>query len=328
MQPGSITAIVPVWNRRELIAPLLANLAAQTEPVAEVLAIDNGSTDGAAEAAAAGGARVIRMGRNAGFAAAVNRGIGECRTEWLAVVNNDVELSPAYLATLRQSATAGGAWFATGKIFAAGSQRILDATFDVLCRGACAWRAGNGELDGPLYADSRTIYSAPWTAAIFRTGLFARVGLLDESFESYLEDVEFGVRCVLSGCAGVFVPTALAWHQGSATLGRWHPDTVRRISRNQVLLWARHYPARCLWPAVVAQALWGIVALRHGTALSWLRGKVEGIERYSSGSSTGSPAQTAVLMDWLRENERLLRYASPPYWRIYSRLTGVRQTDT
>ena len=71
----NISAIVPVWNGRDLLARLLDTLEAQTRPAAELLVVDNGSTDGAPELARARGARVIAMGRNAGFAAAVNRGI-------------------------------------------------------------------------------------------------------------------------------------------------------------------------------------------------------------------------------------------------------------
>ena len=70
---------MPVWNGRELLARLLATLEAQTRPAAELLIVDNGSTDGAPDMARARGARVIAMGRNAGFAAAVNRGISEGR---------------------------------------------------------------------------------------------------------------------------------------------------------------------------------------------------------------------------------------------------------
>ncbi|MGA9628206.1 MAG: glycosyltransferase family 2 protein, partial [Bryobacteraceae bacterium] len=237
----SITAIVPVWNGRELLERLLASLEAQTEAAAELLVVDNGSTDGAPELARARGARVIPMGRNAGFAAAVNRGIRESRGEWIAVLNSDVELAPDYFAKLLAACSAD-TWFATGKILAAASDHRIDATFDLLCRGGAAWRVGNGRADGPASSLARPIWSAPWTAALFRAELFQRVGLLEESFESYLEDVDFGLRSAAQGLAGQYVPEALAWHRGSATLGRWHPETVRRMARNQLLLLARHYP--------------------------------------------------------------------------------------
>ena len=89
----SISAIVPVWNGRPLLERLLDTLEAQTLPAAEWLVVDNGSTDGAPDAARARGARILPMGRNAGFAEAVNRGIRESRGDWVAVLNSDVELA-------------------------------------------------------------------------------------------------------------------------------------------------------------------------------------------------------------------------------------------
>src|SRR5207247_8385479 len=94
--PMSITAIVPVWNGRELLARLFDSLDAQTLRADEVIAVDNGSTDGAPDLAQKRGAHVIAMGRNAGFAAAVNRGIREARSHWIADLNCDVDLPPHY----------------------------------------------------------------------------------------------------------------------------------------------------------------------------------------------------------------------------------------
>src|SRR5579863_3386600 len=79
-----ITAIVPVWNGREVLVRLLDTLEAQTLPAGELLVVDNGSTDGAPDLARRRGARVIAMGRNAGFAPAVNRGIREARGDRIA----------------------------------------------------------------------------------------------------------------------------------------------------------------------------------------------------------------------------------------------------
>jgi GT2 family glycosyltransferase len=323
----SITAIVPVWNGRELLERLLASLEAQTAPAAELLVVDNGSTDGAPESARARGARVIPMGRNAGFAAAVNRGIRESRGEWIAVLNSDVELAPDYFSKLLAAGSAA-VWFATGKILAEGSSHRIDATFDALCRGGTAWRAGNGRADGPAFSLACPIWSAPWTAVLFRAELFQQVGLLEESFESYLEDVDFGLRCAAHGFAGQYVPDALAWHRGSATLGRWHPDTVRRMARNQLLLLARHYPRRLLvgwfWPILVAQFLWGAVALRHGAGFAWLRGEWQGFRRFFA--ARGQALDAKVLDSVLSTNERLIRSLQVStgfdlYWKLYFLLT-------
>jgi GT2 family glycosyltransferase len=322
-----ISVVVPVWNGRDLLARLMATLTAQTQPAGELLVIDNGSTDGAPELARREGARVIPMGRNAGFAAAVNRGIAESRGDRIAVLNSDVELAPDYLALL----AAADGWFATGKILRRGdgAAGTIDGTFDAVCRGGAAWRVGSGRPDGPAFSSPRSIASPPWTAVLFRAEIFRRAGALEESFESYLEDVDFGLRCARLGLTGCYVPAALAWHRGSATLGRWHPDTVRRIARNQILLLARHYPGdlllRYCWPILVAQLLWGALALRHGRTWAWLRGVCQGIGDFR-GAREKSQRFLSGRPQHLRDNEDLIRGMQAStgfdtYWRLYFLLT-------
>jgi GT2 family glycosyltransferase len=326
-----LSAIVPVWNGREMLVRLLDSLAAQTQPAAEWLVVDNGSQDGAPDAARERGARVISMGRNAGFAEAVNRGIAESRGEWLAVLNSDVEMAPDYLARLLAAAQAGGAWFATGKILVAGSNDQIDGTFDAMCRGGSSWRVGSGRTDRADFSASRQIWSPPFTAVLLRAEVFRRAGLLEASFESYLEDVDFGLRCASLDLPGVYVPGALAWHRGSAALGRWHPETVRRMARNQIFLVARHYPPRLLrrWfgAVIMAQMLWGGLALRHGAALGWLRGVFQGMRHFRAMRKSCRPFDVAVLDNLLRSNERLIRDLQTStgfdaYWKLYFLLTG------
>ena len=331
--PDEVSVIVPVWNGRAMVERLIGALRAQTHPIAEILVIDNGSEDGAPEAAEALGARVIRMGSNAGFSRAVNRGIQECATTWLALVNSDVEMAPTWLEKLMAAAAEPRVWFAAGKILRAAEHGIIDGTYDTLCRGGCAWRVGHGRADGMEFSKGRTISFAPGTASLFRAELFRRVGLLDESFESYLEDVEFGLRCARMDHRGCYVPDAVAYHVGSAALGKWHPETVRRIARNQVFLVAKYYPAqlffRLAWPILVAQTLWGFVALRHGTFWAFLRGKLEGLMGFAAARKSAPQAEIAPyrFLQILQESENEIRRIQRRtgfdwYWRVYFALTA------
>jgi GT2 family glycosyltransferase len=325
-----VTAIVPVWNRIELLESLLEKLAAQSRPPEAVLVIDNGSSDGSAEEAERRGARVIRMGRNTGFASAVNRGIRETQTELVAVINNDVEPSIEWLERLREAIEAPDAWFACGKLLDAVARDRIDGTYDLYCRGGAAWRAGHGRPDGPAFRAPRPAAMAPFTATLFRAALFQRIGPLDEGLTSYLEDVDFGLRCTQSGLRGIYVPEAVAYHAGSATLGRWSGEVVRAVARNQIVLIAKHYPPallkRLAWPVFVAQALWGLVALRHARGISWARGVLEGLRRLRR---VRRPAQesAADFESALLEGEaailRLQRETGFDfYWRVYFFFTG------
>jgi GT2 family glycosyltransferase len=319
----SITAIVPVWNGRDLLARLLDSLAAQTLAPAELLVVDNGSTDGAGEMARSSGARVIAMGRNAGFAAAVNRGIREAGGSQLAILNSDVELAPDYLERL----AATNAPFATGKLI--GPSGRIDGTFDLTTRAATTWRAGAGMTDGPPFDAAREITSAPWTAVLYRMDVFRMVGLLEERFESYLEDVDFGLRCAAHHVRGWYVPEARAIHLGSASLGKWHPQTVRRIARNQVLLAARHLAARNAWHAIAGQLLWGGLAIKRGRGWAWLVGASQGLRLFSAARREFQQRDAELLAQTLHRNERFIcKNCTERYWRLYFSLIGMRQSDT
>jgi len=264
-------AVIPHWNRRDLLEPLFSSLRAQTRPFDEIILVDNGSTDGSALLAERH-ATVLRLEKNLGFAAAVNRGIASTNADWIAILNNDVTLAPDWLEQILKT----GAPFATGKILSAADHSLIDATYDEISRGACAWRCGSGRADAPAWNEERLIRIAPMTAAIFRRSLFTELGYLDENFGSYLEDVDFGVRCALAGFEGRYVPSALAWHRGSETWGAWNKDTVKQIARNQILLTCKYYMDQPRWPLVAGQLLWGLVALRHFRGASYLRGKISG----------------------------------------------------
>ena len=322
---AGVTVVIPVWNRRDLLEKLLQTIDRQTRPVAAVVVVDSGSADGAPEAAERWGARVIRLGRNAGFTRAVNRGIAEVQTEWTALVNSDVELADDWIERLEAAAEQAGVWFATGKALKARDPRLIDGLFDTLARSGCAWRVGHGQRDAECQLPAQRVALASATAALFRTELFTRAGEFDERIESYLEDVDLGVRCAVLGLGGVFVPEAVCLHHGGASKGRWSPYVVRRIARNQVWLVAKYYsPALLrqeLWRILVGQALWGLVALRHGQLLAWIGGKSEGLRQASAmrGEADVGP--------FLRASERqiweLQRAARRDlYWTWYFRLTG------
>ena len=315
-----ITAVIPVYNRADLLARLLSTLRAQTVSVAEIIVVDNCSTDGAAEVARLAGCRVIKLGQNRGFACAVNQGWRAAAGEWIAVLNSDVELDSCWAERLLQDI--GEASFATGLILNAATRTVIDGTYDLVTRSACAWRAGNGEPAPVETGAAIRIAIAPGTACLFRRDVLRQMGGFDERYGSYLEDVDLGLRCLRAGLGGVYVPSAIAWHHGSATLGRWNPRVVRLISRNQLLLVRLHYDAalfrECFWPLLAGQLLWGLVALRHGAALAWAAGKWDGLRDFRL---EGQP--NSLVRDFFSDSEREIRVrATGWYWRWYFRLTA------
>lgn len=325
-----VVLVIPNWNGEAHLRRLFPSLAAQTLRPARILVVDNGSTDGSIAHVRSQGADVLALPRNLGFAAAVNQGIAASGETLIAILNNDVTLAPDYLQLLAASLE-GGASFASGKIYQPGGNNLLDATWDILTRAALPLRCGHGLPDSAAWNEPRSISLVPFTAALFERRVFEQLGPLDERFESYLEDVDFGLRCALSGLSGRYVPAARAEHWGSATLGVWHPETVRRMARNQLYLVAKHYPRQWPlslgWPVVVGQLLWGLAALKQGRGVSWLKGKIEGLRGYAQLRGDGPPAScgelTALLLCWEQELVELQMKIGPDrFWSWYFRWTS------
>jgi GT2 family glycosyltransferase len=214
-------------------------------------------------------------------------------------------------------------WFATGKILSARDPSTLDGAWDEISRAACPVRIGSGAPDAPHWNTPRPIRMTSMTACLIRRQTFIDLGPLDERFESYLEDVDFGLRCAKAGRAGVYEPTAVAYHQGSSTWGRWNPDTVRLLSRNQVLLFAKHFRGQAVWPVVAGQLLWGLVALRHGCGLAWFKGKLAGRAMSRAvENDTPDPIRFTAL---IRSSEaEILVWCRELYWRLYSWLAPLQ----
>lgn len=321
----SAAIVVPNWNGAHLLREFLPSALQQG---VRVVVVDNGSSDDSAAVAGGMGAEVLALGANRGFAAAVNQGIAATSEPLIGIVNNDARLAPDWLTRLAQAMVETGAHLATGKILSERTPETLDGTYDLLSRGGTAWRAGAGVRDYAFPKERRAVNFVSLTAALVRREAFVQAGLLDEDFESYLEDVEFSLRCARLGLAGVYEPAAVAWHRGSATLGVWHAETTRRIARNQVMLVAKHFPDGFGWPGLVAHSLWGAVAMRHGAGPAYMRGKWQGLRGF---------AQWRAQSTWHRRADRLdaILAASESdiarlqentgwqnYWRWYFRLAG------
>ncbi|MCC7154711.1 MAG: glycosyltransferase family 2 protein [Bryobacterales bacterium] len=328
MNPG-ITAIVPTWKRPDLLSAVLGNLANQQPRLERIVVVDNGSKDGSGEVARNAGAELVELPANRGFAAAVNEGLARAATEWVAIVNNDVALEAGYFERLRRAAGETGAAFATGLLCASAAPERIDATFDLIARSACAWRAGNGREVSAWRAVGGAIAFAPFTACLLRRSAAAGVGKLDERFESYLEDADYCLRMARAGFKGVYVPEARGTHAGSSTLGAWNPRSVRLISRNQFFLVAKHFPqgwvSRVGWQVLAGQLLWGLLAARHGAFGAWLRGKWEAVIRYKSFREDS--INTVGVFELLTASENQLRnlqqtFGFDWYWKTYFRLAG------
>jgi GT2 family glycosyltransferase len=195
---------------------------------------------------------------------------------------------------------------------------------------------GHGRADGPLFDAARRTYFPSATAALFRREFFERVGDLDEAFFAYLEDIDLGLRAALEDLPGLYVPSAVAYHRGSATAGVWSGQSVEWMTCHQLLLLAKFYPARLLLrnlrPILAAQLLWATLAASRGRGVAWARGLWKGVRgfarsrRASTAIRRHSERLAGVLCSMEAEIARVQQATRwDTYWRWYFRLAPLAE---
>lgn len=248
LSPPDIALIIPNWNGARWLPDCLAALAAQTLPPAEIVLVDNGSTDGSADRAQTlcPELRLIRFPHNRGFAAAVNAGIRETRSPFVALLNTDTRPDPDWLARLAHALTeapAEVAGLASQMVDMEHPDRIENAG-DLLSWHGMAAKRGHGRPAADFNRPSE-IFSPCAGAALYRRSFLDAVGLFDERFFAYLEDVDLGFRGRWMGFRFGYEPTARVRHQGHGS--GLHPARyVRLITRNRLLLMLKNLPISAL----------------------------------------------------------------------------------
>jgi GT2 family glycosyltransferase len=330
-----VTIVIPTWRRADLLRVCLESVAAQIEQRFRVVVVSNGGgADVEAVArpfAATHDCRLISLPQNRGFAAGVNAGLHVANTKYVAVLNDDVRLDPEWLLTLtRWLEEHPEAGFCSGTIFSDDGLRV-DNLGDAVARGGVAWRLGFGTLsEVPRDESPRRLLAASWTAIVLRADVLKALGNLDEQFISYLEDIDFAVRCVRHKVLGDFVPTARCWHHGGASSTRNPSRVFKLMSRNQRLLLAKDFPEELRHGHQVRKAgwLWLLMAIRQGKFLSWLAGNVSYLRALPETRKNRlhwDSAGRERLNHWLEAGEAAIyadqfgshRGAPDSYWRWY-----------
>ncbi len=219
----AVTVAVLNYNGQHLLEIVLPSLAVQKHRDFETVVIDDCSTDDSIEYLREQWpqVRVVPTGpANVGVARALNIAVGSARGELVALLNNDVELDPHWLGELVGALERDpGASSASCKLLNYWRREELDGAGDVFTRDGIAGRRGHGQPDRGQFDREEYVFAPTAGAALYRASALAAVGPFDESFFAYYEDADWGLRAQLLGHRCRYVPSAVAYHMGSATTG-------------------------------------------------------------------------------------------------------------
>ncbi|MDH3404078.1 MAG: glycosyltransferase family 2 protein [Acidobacteriota bacterium] len=325
----AVDVVVPVWNSARWLDGCLAALAAQTLAPAAIVFVDDASTDdtaarlearleaghGAPPGAGPGSRpprmRLLRQPVHGGFATAANAGIRATTAPLVALLNVDTQAAPDWLAQLAAhlEAAPDSVGFAASKMLQLAVPERIDGAGDTFSRYGSARKRGHGEPAAGWTRPERVL-SASAGAALYRRSMLDDVGLFDESFGSYLEDVDLGLRAQLAGWECLFVPAARVLHEGGGSaLPR--PGYVRLLTANRAATVVKNLPGRLL--------------LRHLPALVWGQCYFAAAYRRPLASLAGYGDFLRRLPAILRERRRIQRRRRIPverFRRLLSRELG------
>jgi GT2 family glycosyltransferase len=292
----AVSAIVVTQHGGPLLAACLRSLRLALHDLdAELIVVDNGSAGVDAE-----GARVLRQGRNVGFAGGVTRGIEAAAGEWVLLVNDDAELEPDAVGPLLAAGRSGPrVGSVTGQVRFHARRDVINTAGLVVDRLGVAYDrlAGTPARDGGAVED---VFGASACVALYRRTMLDAIGGFDESFFAFGEDADVAWRARMAGWSALYVPASVAYHHGSATAGEASPAKSFLVGRNRMRLLAKNAPAAQLARWGWAMALYDLtyvafVAVTDGT-LAPLRGRVAGLREWGRYRRAGAAARRPIAL--------------------------------
>ena len=242
------TIIIPNINGKGWLKDSIESIYAQTEQDFDLIVVDNGSTDESLEQARSYCTRpnftLIENGRNTGFSYAVNQGIARAQSKYVVLFNNDAFAEPQWLAELLRTADADPKIFAVQSLMIRHFERELaDDAGDYVTWMGFACKTGDGRR-ASRYTKQKRIFSACGGAALYRKSILDEIGVFDELFFAYYEDVDLSWRANNFGYRNVYCPTARCRHICGATTGavRYNPFKSIQSGRNSILLPYKNQP--------------------------------------------------------------------------------------
>jgi GT2 family glycosyltransferase len=243
--------VIPNWNGADLIGECLDSLLKQTAET-QVVVVDNGSVDASIEVIENKypSVHLIKLPNNTGFAGGVNTGIRyalAAGTDAVALFNNDAAANKNWLkelvTTLEESPKIG---IATCKLLHT-DKVYFDSTGDFYNVWGLPFPRGRGETDRGQYDAKEFVFSASGGASLYRSKMLQEIGVFDERFFAYFEDVDIGFRAQLAGWKISYNPKAITYHQISATSSKLGDFAYYHMAKNYYYLYFKNMPSILFW---------------------------------------------------------------------------------
>ena len=266
------SVVILNWNGEAMLRQYLPSVLTHTQlPEVEIVVADNGSTDGSLEYLQTQDVRLIVLDQNYGFADGYNRAIAQVDSEYVVLLNSDVEVTPHWLDTmLEYMDTHPNVMAAQPKVLSWNSKQDFEAgkreaisfehagaaggMMDILgypyCRGRLMTHL---EVDHGQYDKVQPIFWATGACFLARTRIYNELGGLDAKFFAHQEEIDLCWRILNHTSSAenqpilVAIPQAVVYHLGGGTLGYENPRKTFLNFRNNLLMLYKNLPTTHRW---------------------------------------------------------------------------------
>ena len=334
---SKIVVVIPNWNGADNIRSCLDSLVKQTlHP--HIIMVDNGSVDNSLSIVRKQypSVEIIRHDRNKGYAGGVNPGFKraiEMGYDYVAPFNNDAMADKNWLHSMVDYMEKhSGVGIVASKLLSIDGKH-LDSTGDQYTVWGLPYPRGRGEADTQRYDKDIDILGASGGSSLYRVEMLKEVGLLDEDFFAYYEDVDLSLRAQLAGWKVAYVPESLVYHQISATGRKIKGFFTQQTVKNYPWLLIKNVPGKLLWCVLprfcLAYSLFILRAIQRGNgwwalkALGmslWLLPKKLGERHHIQSRRKVSPEYIwSIMTHDLPPNAHNLRRLRSWWWRLTAR---------
>jgi GT2 family glycosyltransferase len=249
--------------------------AALAQPDAEVIVIDNASSDETGALARQHGAEHLRLENRVSWAAANNAGIAAAQGDAVLLLNADCFLEPDFLKHATPHLAGQNVGMVAPKLIRTTGGQTADRLDAIDCVGMVVDRRRKNNLAGHgrpslAYDTTSASFGPDGAAALYRRELLADVAVdgkpLDETFEKWAVDVDLAWRAQILGWTGVYEPAAVAYHvrSYSPSTRAGMPERDRMVQfRNRYLMMVKNDTAQDLRGDLLRIVAYEIAALGY-----------------------------------------------------------------
>ena len=310
-----VTVIVPTYKGKELLDKCLPALKKQTLKC-RILVVDDCSPDDTSDYVKDSFPYVelITLKKNHGFSGAVQKGLNEVNTQFIALLNNDAIPEPNWLEKCVDCINIYNAGSVASCILALDSDEIIDSAGDLYSVVGGSNKGGNGKKLNSTFLKTRETFGACAAAALYNTDALKDCGGFDPGLTAYYDDIDTAFRLQLAGYKCIYCPDAVVKHKVSASYKQNSYKLHRLSSRNSELVWWSNMPLTMIIRYLPEHTLFLILQMLNKTKqkrlMPYLMGKIDAIKKVAhlikkrqfakSISKNDSQLKMMITKKWLR----------------------------